>query len=365
MKLGIIGLPNVGKSTLFNSLTKAGAEAANYPFCTIDPNVGVVAVPDERLGLLADLYHSAKVTPAVIEFVDIAGLVKGASKGEGLGNQFLANIREVDAIVHVVRCFEDSNVIHVDGTVDPVRDIETINLELIFSDLEILERRIAKTGRAANNNKTAAKEVALLKALKAHLEDGNLAITYQTEDEDELAWLAEYNLLTAKPVIFAANVDEDDLADDAASNPHVQKVRSYAAMSGSEVFVICAKIEEEISELEDDEKQMFLEDLGLKESGLEKLIKASYSLLGLLSFLTAGETETRAWTIKKGMKAPQAAGKIHSDFERGFIRAEVVNYRDLLDCGSLSAAKEKGLVGLEGKDYVVKDGDVILFRFNV
>ncbi|MCD8347942.1 MAG: redox-regulated ATPase YchF [Lachnospiraceae bacterium] len=365
MKLGIVGLPNVGKSTLFNSLTKAGAESANYPFCTIDPNVGVVAVPDERLKLLSDMYHSAKVTPAVIEFVDIAGLVKGASKGEGLGNQFLANIREVDAIVHVVRCFDDTNVIHVDGSVDPVRDIETINLELIFSDLEILERRMAKTGRAANNDKAAAKELALMKALKAHLEDGQLAITYQTDDEDELKWLSEYNLLTAKPVIFAANVAEDDLADDGQSNDYVGKVRAYAAKTGSEVFVICAKIEEEISELEDDEKQMFLEDLGLQESGLEKLIKASYSLLGLLSFLTAGEKETRAWTIKKGMKAPQAAGKIHSDFERGFIRAEVVNYRDLLDCGSLAAAREKGLVGLEGKDYVVQDGDVILFRFNV
>ncbi len=365
MKLGIVGLPNVGKSTLFNSLTKAGAESANYPFCTIDPNVGVVAVPDERLGLLSDLYHSAKVTPAVIEFVDIAGLVKGASKGEGLGNQFLANIREVDAIVHVVRCFEDANVVHVDGSVDPVRDIETINLELIFSDLEILERRIAKTGRAANNNKAAAKELALMKALKAHLEDGKLAITYETEDEDEQAWLSEYNLLTAKPVIFAANVSEEELEDDAASNPYVQAVREYANESCSEVFVICAKIEEEISELKDDEKQMFLEDLGLKESGLEKLIKASYNILGLMSFLTAGETETRAWTIKKGTKAPQAAGKIHSDFERGFIRAEVVNYRDLLDCGSLAAAREKGLVGLEGKDYVVQDGDVILFRFNV
>lgn len=365
MKLGIVGLPNVGKSTLFNSLTKAGAESANYPFCTIDPNVGVVAVPDERLKLLSDLYHSAKVTPAVIEFVDIAGLVKGASKGEGLGNQFLANIREVDAIVHVVRCFEDTNVIHVDGSVDPVRDIETINLELIFSDLEILERRMAKTGRAANNDKAAAKELALMKALKAHLEDGQLAITYQTDDEDELKWLSEYNLLTAKPVIFAANVAEEDLADDGQSNAYVGKVRAYAAQSGSEVFVICAKIEEEISELEDDEKQMFLEDLGLQESGLEKLIKASYSLLGLLSYLTAGEKETRAWTIKKGMKAPQAAGKIHSDFERGFIRAEVVNYQDLLDCGSLAAAKEKGLVGIEGKDYVVQDGDVILFRFNV
>ena len=365
MKLGIVGLPNVGKSTLFNSLTKAGAESANYPFCTIDPNVGVVAVPDERLKLLADLYHSAKVTPAVIEFVDFAGLVKGASKGEGLGNQFLANIREVDAIVHVVRCFEDSNVIHVDGSVDPVRDIETINLELIFSDLEILERRIAKTSKGARNDKTLAKELDLLSRIKEHLEAEKLAITFQTEDEEEQAWLASYNLLTGKPVIFAANVAEDDLADDGASNHYVQEVREYAKETGSGVFVICAQIEEEISELEEDEKAMFLEDLGLKESGLEKLIRASYDLLGLMSYLTAGETETRAWTIKKGTKAPQAAGKIHSDFERGFIRAEVVNYKDLLDCGSLSAAKEKGLVGLEGKEYVVQDGDVILFRFNV
>ncbi|MCI7813455.1 MAG: redox-regulated ATPase YchF [Lachnospiraceae bacterium] len=365
MKLGIVGLPNVGKSTLFNSLTKAGAESANYPFCTIDPNVGVVMVPDERLQLLADLYHSAKVTPAVIEFVDIAGLVKGASKGEGLGNQFLANIREVDAIVHVVRCFEDTNVIHVDGSVDPVRDIETINLELIFSDLEILERRISKTVRGARNDKTLAKELDLLNRIKAHLEDGKLAITFQTDDEDEQQWLASYNLLTGKPVIFAANVSEDDLADDGASNEYVQQVRTLAKEQNSEVFVICAQIEQEIAELDDDEKKMFLEDLGLKESGLEKLIKASYSLLGLISYLTAGETETRAWTIKRGTKAPAAAGKIHSDFERGFIRAEVVNYQDLLDCGSYAAAKEKGLVGLEGKDYVVKDGDVILFRFNV
>ncbi len=365
MKLGIVGLPNVGKSTLFNSLTKAGAESANYPFCTIDPNVGVVMVPDERLQLLANLYHSAKITPAVIEFVDIAGLVKGASKGEGLGNQFLANIREVDAIVHVVRCFEDPNVIHVDGSVDPVRDIETINLELIFSDLEILERRISKTVRGARNDKTLAKELDLLNRIKEHLESGKLAITFATDDEEEQQWIASYNLLTGKPVIFAANVSEDDLLDDGDSNSYVQQVREHAKEQNSEVFVICAQIEQEIAELDDDEKKMFLEDLGLKESGLEKLIKASYSLLGLISYLTAGETETRAWTIKQGTKAPQAAGKIHSDFERGFIRAEVVNYQDLLDCGSYAAAKEKGLVGLEGKDYVVKDGDVILFRFNV
>ena len=366
MKLGIVGLPNVGKSTLFNSLTKAGAESANYPFCTIDPNVGIVTVPDERLKLLGDLYNSKKVTPAVIEFVDIAGLVKGASKGEGLGNQFLANIREVDAIVHVVRCFEDGNVVHVDGNINPARDIETINFELIFSDIEILERRIAKVAKQARMDKTLAKELELLEGIKAHLEGGNMAKSFDVPDDEDLAEaFAGYNLLTAKPTIYAANVAEDDLADDAASNPHVQAVRALAAGENSEVFVICAQIEQEIAELEDDEKAMFLEDLGLSESGLDKLIKASYSLLGLISYLTSGADETRAWTIKKGTKAPQAAGKIHSDFERGFIRAEVVNYQDLLDCGSIAAAKEKGLVGLEGKEYVVKDGDVILFRFNV
>ncbi len=365
MKLGIVGLPNVGKSTLFNSLTKAGAESANYPFCTIDPNVGVVAVPDARLKMLGDLYHSKKVTPAVIEFVDIAGLVKGASKGEGLGNQFLSNIREVDAIVHVVRCFEDSNVIHVDGSVNPLRDIETINLELIFSDMEILERRIAKTSKSAFNDKSLAKEVELLKSMKDFLEEGNLARSFPCEEEDDLAFLNSLNLLTWKPVIFAANVSEEDLPDDGQSNAYVKEVRQFAQENDCQVFVICAQIEQEIAELEDDEKAMFLEDLGLKESGLEKLIKASYSLLGLLSFLTSGEDETRAWTIKKGTKAPQAAGKIHSDFERGFIRAEVVNYQDLLDCKAYAAAREKGLVRLEGKDYVVQDGDVILFRFNV
>lgn len=366
MKLGIVGLPNVGKSTLFNSLTKAGAESANYPFCTIDPNVGVVPVPDPRLGQLAALYNSAKITPAVIEFVDIAGLVKGASKGEGLGNQFLANIREVDAIVHVVRCFENSNIVHVDGSINPLRDIETINLELIFSDLEILERRISKVSKVARNDKSAAKELALLNKIKAHLEDGKLAKTFEeADDEEEQAWLESYNLLTYKPVIYAANVSEDDLADDAANNEGVQAVREYAKGEQSEVFVVCAEIEAEISELDDDEKKMFLEDLGLKESGLEKLIKASYKLLGLISYLTAGEPEVRAWTITEGTKAPQAAGKIHSDFERGFIRAEVVSYDDLIACGSHTAAKEKGLIRLEGKDYVVKDGDIMLFRFNV
>ncbi len=365
MKLGIVGLPNVGKSTLFNSLTKAGAESANYPFCTIDPNVGIVTVPDHRLKLLGDMYQSKKVTPAVIEFVDIAGLVKGASKGEGLGNQFLSNIREVDAIVHVVRCFEDSNIIHVDGNINPLRDIETINLELIFSDLEILERRIVKVEKAARMDKTLAKELDLLKKIKALLEDGKLAKNIELDDEDEEALFNSYNLLTSKPVIFAANVAEDELADDAANNEGVKAVREFAAETDSEVFVICAQIEQEISELDDEEKAMFLEDLGLAESGLDKLIKASYKLLGLISYLTAGEDETRAWTIKVGTKAPQAAGKIHTDFERGFIKAEVVNYKDLLEHGSLAAAREKGLVGMEGKEYVVKDGDVILFRFNV
>lgn len=366
MKLGIVGLPNVGKSTLFNCLTKAGAESANYPFCTIDPNVGVVTVADERLNVLGEMYHTKKIIPAAIEFVDIAGLVKGASQGEGLGNQFLANIREVDAIVHVVRCFEDANIVHVDGSIEPLRDIETINLELIFSDLEILERRIAKTVKLSRNDKAAAKELALLERIKVHLEGDNMARSFtDVQDVEEQDWLQSYNLLTGKPVIFAANVAEDDLADDGAGNAGVQAVRAYAAKEGCEVFVVCAQIELEIAELDEEEKMMFLDELGLKESGLEKLVRASYHLLGLISYLTAGEPEVRAWTITRGTKAPQAAGKIHTDFERGFIRAEIVSYDDLVQCGSHAAAKEKGLVRLEGKDYVVQDGDVILFRFNV
>lgn len=365
MKLGIVGLPNVGKSTLFNSITKAGAESANYPFCTIDPNVGVVSVPDERLDKLAEMYKSKSIVPAVIEFVDIAGLVKGASKGEGLGNQFLANIRECDAIIHVVRCFDDPNVIHVEGSVDPIRDIDTINLELIFADIETLDKRIARTAKLANNDKTAKKELDTLKRLKAVLEEGRMASSMEPEDDDEKAFIDSLYLLTSKPVIFAANVAEDDLADDGADNAYVQRVREYASSTDSGVFVISARIEEEIADLDEEEKAEYLESLGITESGLDKLIKASYDLLGLMSFLTAGEKETRAWTIRKGTKAPQAAGKIHSDFERGFIRAEVINYQDLLDCGSLAAAREKGLVRSEGKDYVVQDGDTILFRFNV
>ena len=344
MKLGIVGLPNVGKSTLFNSLTKAGAESANYPFCTIDPNIGIVPVPDERLKVLGDLYHTEKIVPAAIEFVDIAGLVKGASKGEGLGNQFLSNIREVDAIVHVVRCFEDTNVIHVDGSVNPLRDIETINLELIFSDLEILERRISKTAKGAKNDKALAKELEMLQRLKAHLEEGLMAKTYSDLDDEEKAIFGELNLLTAKPVIYAANVKEDDLADDGNNNAYVAKVREFASEENSEVFVISAQIEQEIAELDDEEKKMFLEKLGLNESGLEKLIKASYHILGLISYLTAGPKETRAWTIQVGTKAPQAAGKIHSDFERGFISADIVYYHNLVDCVYYNAAKEKGLV---------------------
>ncbi len=365
MKSGIVGLPNVGKSTLFNSLTKAGAESANYPFCTIDPNIGIVPVPDERLKVLGDLYNSEKVIAATIEFVDIAGLVKGASKGEGLGNQFLSNIREVDAIVHVVRCFDDTNVIHVDGSVDPLRDIETINLELIFSDLEILERRISRVAKGAKNDKSLTKELELLERLKTFLEEGKMAKAFEVNDEEEQEILDSFNLLTAKPVIYAANVKEDDLADDGLDNNYVKAVREFASKEQSEAFVISAQIEQEIAELDDEEKKMFLEELGLSESGLEKLIKASYRLLGLISYLTAGPKETKAWTIKIGTKAPQAAGKIHTDFERGFIRAEIVSYQNLVECGNYNAAKEKGLVRSEGKEYVVQDGDVVLFRFNV
>lgn len=365
MKLGIVGLPNVGKSTLFNAITQAGAESANYPFCTIDPNVGVVSVPDNRLNKLKDLYNSKKIVQTAIEFVDIAGLVKGASKGEGLGNKFLANIREVDAIVHVVRCFEDSNVVHVDGSINSLRDIETINLELIFSDMEILDRRIAKTTKALKADKTLQGELDILNQVKATLEEGKSIRTMDLSDED-WAFVRSLDLLSSKPVIYVSNVSEDDLADDGVNNEMVKAVREFAATENSEVVVICAQIEAEISELETEEEKLeFLETLGLSQSGLDKLIKSSYHLLGLISFLTAGEQEVRAWTIKNGTKAPQAGGKIHSDIERGFIKAETIAYDALIEHGTMSAAKEKGLVRLEGKDYIVKDGDVILFKFNV
>ena len=364
MKLGIVGLPNVGKSTLFNSITKAGAECANYPFCTIEPNVGVVPIPDKRLVELTKLYNSEKTTYATIEFVDIAGLVKGASKGEGLGNQFLANIRETDAIVHVVRCFDDSNIIHVDGSIDPLRDIEVINMELIFADLDTLEKRLSKVKHQMNNDKDAKIEFNVLDKLKTHLESGKLAVSFEVDDDD-YKFVKDLNLLTAKKVIYACNVGENDIADDGASNDYVKKVREYAKQNGSEAFVISAKVEEDIASLDDAEKEEFLKELGIEESGLDKLIKASYKLLNLMSFLTAGEKESRAWTITIGTKAPQAAGKIHTDFEKGFIKAEVINYKDLLEAGSLTKAKEKGLVRVEGKDYVVQDGDVMLFRFNV
>lgn len=364
MKLGIVGLPNVGKSTLFNAITNAGAESANYPFCTIEPNVGVVSVPDERLNELARMYNPVKLTPAVIEFVDIAGLVRGASKGEGLGNKFLSHIREVDSIVHVVRCFEDTDVLHVEGSIDPLRDMETINLELIFSDLEIIDRCIDRTKKAAKGNKKPEFELELLERVKAALENGTPARAIE-QTKDESASLSAMTLLTEKPVIYAANMSEKDFKNGFEKNPHYQKLVEKAKKEGAEVLPICAKMEEDLSGMAEDEKSVFLEDLGLKESGLDRLIKASYSLLGLISFLTAGTPEVRAWTITKGTKAPQAAGKIHSDFERGFIRAEVVAYKDLMVCGSMAAAKEKGLVRSEGKDYVMQDGDIVLFRFNV
>lgn len=364
MKLGMVGLPNVGKSTLFNAITNAGAQSANYPFCTIEPNIGMVSVPDERLDKLAVMYEPDKFTPATVEFVDIAGLVKGASKGEGLGNKFLSHIREVDAIIHVVRCFENDDITHVDGSIDPARDIETINLELILSDLDLLSRRIDSRKKAMKGDKTIAGEVAFLERLASEMETGKTARAVEISEE-EAEYLKEVALLTIKPVIYACNMGENDFVNGIENNKYYNAVNEIAAEENAETFPICAEMEAEIAELDPDEKEVFLEDMGLEKSGLDRLIKKSYALLGLISFLTAGKPEVRAWTIKKGTKAPQAAGKIHTDFERGFIRAEVVTYDDLMQCGSMNAAKEKGLVRSEGKEYVMKDGDIVLFRFNV
>lgn len=364
MKLGIVGLPNVGKSTLFNALTKAGAESANYPFCTIEPNVGIVKVPDARLDRLAEMYAPEKYTPAIVEFVDIAGLVKGASKGEGLGNKFLSHIREVDAIVHVVRCFEDENIIHVDGDISPVRDVETINLELIFSDIELLERRLDRTKKLMKGDKTLASEADLLERLMAYLEEGNSARGFETTKE-EAELIKEIPLLSAKPVIYAANIGEADIASGGENNSLYMALKEYAQKEKAEILPVCAALEADLSEFSEEEAAEYLKDLGIKETGLDRLIASSYRLLGYISFLTAGPKEVRAWTITKGMTAPQAAGKIHSDFERGFIRAEVVAYEDLMAVGNMTAAKEKGLIRSEGKEYVMKDGDIVLFRFNV
>ena len=364
MKLGIIGLPNVGKSTLFNAITKAGADAANYPFCTIDPNVGVVQVPDARLDVLAKMYDPQLYTPAVVEFVDIAGLVRGASKGEGLGNKFLSHIRDVDAVVHVLRCFEDSDIIHVDGGVDPIRDLETINMELIYSDIEVLEKRVDKVQKLMKGDKTLAGQLELFQRVLDALNEGTTARSLDYT-EDELAVLEDVTLLTMKPVIYVANVSEDEAAEVSADNELYKTICEAADKEGAQVIPVCAGIEAEIAELDPEEKAMFLTEMGIAESGLDRLIKASYALLGYISYLTAGPKEVRAWTIVNGTKAPQAAGKIHSDFERGFIRAEIVAFDDLVACGSMNAAKEKGLVRSEGKDYVIADGDVVLFRFNV